>query len=156
MYARKQRFLLCVLCWWWCELIKQENSSRAGPRALRHEETVLLWTQRIRLPRVSSIFYLIFNLIFLYFVYQGQILFSRKLAHNNKNNNSVADPHHLDAHPVLHFTLMRMRIRIRILLFTLMQIRIRILRFNLMRIPFRILSLTFPHIWTLQCSKMTL
>jgi hypothetical protein len=50
--------------------------------------------------------------------------------------------------PILLFTLMR--IRIRILPFTLM--RIRILPFNLVRI--RILPLPFSQIWILQCSKM--
>jgi hypothetical protein len=50
---------------------------------------------------------------------------------------------------ILLFTLMRIRIRNRILPFTLM--RNRILPFNLMRI--RVLPVTFPLIWAIQCSK---
>ncbi len=57
-----------------------------------------------------------------------------------------------------------MRVRIRILLFTLIRIRIlpftlmriQILPFNLMmRIQIRILPLTFLQMWTFQCSKIT-
>ncbi len=73
------------------------------------------------------------------------------------------DPHHLDADsdPAFHFdadpdpaifTVMRIRIRTRILPFTQMQIRIQILLFNLMRI--RILPLTFFQIWTLQAPML--